>query len=91
MIVADGTADSPVDAGPDTVLHVRFAGSAAPTGVVSAMETFKALLRDQPGRDPGRDPRSVDVRSAPCRWSSARGVAYDAELLAESGAGLGTG
>ena len=48
-IVADATADAPVDAGPQTILHVRFAGSAAPDRVVGAMETFKAVLRDRPG------------------------------------------
>ena len=48
-IVADATADAPVDAGPQTILHVRFAGTAAPDRVVGAMETFKAVLRDRPG------------------------------------------
>ena len=48
-IVADATADAPVDAGPDTVLHVRFERRAGPDRLVSAMEQFKALLRDRPG------------------------------------------
>ena len=45
-------ADAPVDAGPDTVLHVRFAGSAPPDRVVGAMEAFKAVCataRARPG------------------------------------------
>jgi DNA polymerase-3 subunit alpha len=82
-IVADATADSPVDAGPDTVLHVRFAGSASPDRVVGAMESFRAILRDRPGSTrvvihvpaPGSGPAMpMELR---------RGVAYDAELLAE--------
>jgi hypothetical protein len=89
-IVADATADSPVDAGPDTVLHVRFAGSAAPDRVVGAMETFKALLRDRPGAtrvvihvpSPTGPPLPMELR---------RGVAYDAELLAEVRRRLGDG
>ena len=48
-IVADATADAPTDAGPETILHVRFAGSAPPDRVVGAMEAFKAVLRDRPG------------------------------------------
>ena len=48
-IVADATADAPIDAGPGTVLHVRFAGNAAPDRVVGAMEAFKAVMRDRPG------------------------------------------
>ena len=90
-IVADATADDPVDAGPQTVLHVRFAGSAAPDRVVDAMETFKAVLRDRPGTTrvvihvpapAGGDPLPMELR---------RGVAYDAELLAEVRRRLGDG
>jgi DNA polymerase-3 subunit alpha len=87
-IVADATADSPVDAGPDTVLHVRFAGSAAPDRVVGAMETFKSVLRERPGTTrvvihvPGPGGGQMELR---------RGVAYDAELLAEVRRRLGDG
>jgi hypothetical protein len=90
-IVADAMADDPVDAGPQTVLHVRFARSAAPDRVVGAMETFKAVLRDRPGSTPvvihvpaptGGDPLPMELR---------RGVAYDAELLAEVRRRLGDG
>jgi hypothetical protein len=90
-IVADATADDPVDAGPQTVLHVRFAGGAATDRVVGAMETFKAVLRDRPGTTPvviyipgptGGDPLPMELR---------RGVAYDAELLAEVRRRLGDG
>jgi hypothetical protein len=87
-IVADATADSPVEAGPETVLHVRFAGSLPADHVVSAMETFRAVLRDRPGGTqvvihiPGPDGGPMALR---------RGVAYDAELLAEVRRRLGDG
>ena len=90
-IVADATADAPVDAGPQTILHVRFAGNAAPDRVVRAMETFKTVLRDRPGSTrvvihvpalSGGDPLPMELR---------RGVAYDAELLAEVRRRLGDG
>jgi len=61
-------------------LHVRFAGSLPADHVVSAMETFRAVLRDRPGGTqviihiPGPDGGPMALR---------RGVAYDAELLAE--------
>jgi hypothetical protein len=82
-IVADATAHDPVDAGPQTVLHVRFAGTAATDRVVGAMETFKAVMRDRPG-----ETRVVIHVPVPGGGSSLpmelrRGVAYDAELLAE--------
>ena len=69
-IVADASADAPVDAGPDTVLHVRFVGSAPPDRVVGAMETFRTVLRDRPGATTViiHVPPPVAVR--PCRWSS---------------------
>jgi hypothetical protein len=87
-IVADASADSPVEAGPETVLHVRFAGSLPADHVVSAMETFRAVLRGRPGGTqviihiPGPDGGPMALR---------RGVAYDAELLAEVRRRLGEG
>jgi DNA polymerase III subunit alpha len=90
-IVADATSGPPTDAGPGTVLHVRFAGSAGSDRVIGAMETFKTLLRDRPGATrvvihvpaagPG-DALPMELR---------RGVAYDAELLAEVRRRLGDG
>jgi hypothetical protein len=82
-IVAAVGADDPVDAGPETVLHVRFEGAAAPDRLVSAMETVKALLRDRPGAT-----RVVLHVPAPGGGTALpmelrRGVAYDAELVAE--------
>jgi hypothetical protein len=90
-IVADATADAPVDAGPQTILHVRFAGTAAPDRVVGAMETFKAVLRDRPGgtRVIIHVPSAVGGGALPMELR--RGVAYDAELLAEVRRRLGDG
>ncbi len=90
-ILAGTTSDVPVEARPDAVLHVRFAGSAAPDRVVGAMEAFKAVLRTRPGTTrvvihvpaagPG-DTLPMELR---------RGVAYDTELLAEVRRRLGDG
>ena len=90
-IVADATADTPQAAGPDTVLHVRFEGAAAPDRLVAAMEQVKAVLRDRPGGTrvvlhvPG--PHGAGALPMELR----RGVAYDAELVAEVRRRLGEG
>ena len=87
-IVADATNDAPTDAGPGTILHVRFAGNAPTDRVVGAMEAFKSVLRDRPGATrvvihvPGPGGGEMELR---------RGVAYDAELLAEVRRRLGDG
>ena len=76
----------PVDAGPGQILHVRFIGPAE--RLVGAMEAFKGLLRDRPGATqvvlhlPGRDGGEMELR---------RGVAYDAELVADVRRRLGDG
>ncbi len=90
-IVAAATADAPLDAGPDAILHVRFAGSAASERVVSAMELVKTLLRDRPGatRVVIHVPASGAGEALPMELR--RGVAYDAELLAEVHRRLGDG
>jgi len=90
-IVADASADAPVDAGPNTVLHVKFASIAQSDRVVVAMETFKAVLRDRPG-----ETRVVIHVPGPGGGTALpmelrRGVAYDAELLAELRRRLGEG
>ncbi len=87
-IVADATNDAPTDAGPGTILHVRFAGNAPSDRVVGAMEAFKTVLRDRPGATrvvihvPGPGGGEMELR---------RGVAYDAEMLAEVRRRLGDG
>jgi hypothetical protein len=87
-IVADATAETPTDAGPGTILHVRFAGNAPSDRVVGAMEAFKTVMRDRPGGTrvvihvPGPGGGEMELR---------RGVAYDAEMLAEVRRRLGDG
>jgi DNA polymerase-3 subunit alpha len=90
-IVADATADSPIDAGPNTVLHVNFAGAGPSDRVIDAMETFKSVLRDRPGetRVVIHLPGPAGVASLPMELR--RGVAYDAELLAEIRRRVGEG
>ena len=90
-IVADATADVPVAAGPDTILHVRFAGAAAPDRLVSAMEQFKAVLRDRPGSTRVVIHVPAPGGGAPLPMELRRGVAYDAELLSEVRRRLGDG
>jgi DNA polymerase III subunit alpha len=84
-------ATPPVDASPGAILHVRFAGGAATDRVVGAMEAFRGLLAEHPGAT-----RVVLHVPAPSGGSSLpmelrRGVAYDAELLAEVRRRLGEG
>jgi OB-fold nucleic acid binding domain len=90
-IMADASADAPVSAGPDAILHVRFEGAAAPDRLVSAMEAVKALLRDRPGatRVVIHVPAPGGGQTLPMELR--RGVAYDAELLAEVRRRLGDG
>jgi DNA polymerase III subunit alpha len=81
----------PVDASPDAVLHVRFAGGAGTDRVVGAMEAFKGLLAERPGstRVVLHVPAQTGATSLPMELR--RGVAYDAELLAEVRRRLGDG
>jgi hypothetical protein len=90
-ILPPAAASEPVDARAGAVLHVRFARHAAPERLVGAMEAFKAVLRDRPGGTrvvihvpgpSGGEPLPMELR---------RGVAYDAELLAEVRRRLGEG
>jgi hypothetical protein len=90
-IVADATADTPQAAGPGTVLHVRFERAAAPDRLVLAMEQVKAVLRDRPGgtRVVIHVPGGHGDGALPMELR--RGVAYDAELVAEVRRRLGEG
>jgi hypothetical protein len=81
----------PIDASPGAILHVRFAGGAATDRVVGAMEAFRGLLVERPGAT-----RVVLHVPAPSGGTALpmelrRGVAYDAELLAEVRRRLGEG
>jgi DNA polymerase-3 subunit alpha len=80
----------PLDASPNGVLHVSFSSLAEQDRLVSAMETLKAVIRDRPG--PTRVVLHVPVGGAePRPMELRRGVAYDAELLAEVRRRLGAG
>jgi DNA polymerase-3 subunit alpha len=80
---------APVEAAPGAVLNVRFAREAGAERLVSAMHAFRALLRERPGQTrvvvhvpaPGGDALPMELR----------GVAYDAELLAEVRRRVGDG
>jgi hypothetical protein len=73
------------------VLHVRFARHAAPERLVGAMEAFKAVLRDRPGATRVVIHVPVPSGGEPLPMELRRGVAYDAELLAEVRRRLGEG
>lgn len=89
--MADATAHTPVDAGPSTVLHVKFTSMAPSDRVVGAMETFKSVLRDRPGETRVIIHVPAPGGGAPLPMELRRGVAYDAELLAEIRRRLGEG
>jgi DNA polymerase-3 subunit alpha len=80
----------PLDAGPDRVLHVRFARAAGTDRLVQAMEAVRAVLRSRPGATKvvlhlpsnGGDSLPMELRN---------GIAYDAELLAEVDRRIGRG
>ena len=71
------------------ILHVRFAGNAPTDRVVGAMETFKTVMRDRPGAT--RVVIHVPGPGGGAPMELRRGVAYDAELLAEVRRRLGDG
>jgi DNA polymerase-3 subunit alpha len=80
----------PTAAGSDAILHVRFSGAAGTDRLVSAMEAFKALMRDRPGgtRVVLHVPSGAgDLLPMELR----RGVAYDPDLLNEITRRVGAG
>jgi DNA polymerase-3 subunit alpha len=86
-----GSPTPPQDAGPGAILHVRFAGAVGSERVVGAMEAFKGLLTEHPGstRVILHVPTPTGASSLPMELR--RGVAYDAELLADVRRRLGEG
>ena len=67
-------------------MHVHFRAAAGFDRTVAAMEAFKTLIRERPG------PTPVYVHLTPQMLPMRlRGVAYDAELLAEVRRRLGEG
>jgi DNA polymerase III subunit alpha len=90
-IVADATSGGPVTAGPDSVLHVRFETAASTDRLIGAMEQFKALMLDRPGATRVVIHVPGPGGGAALPMELRRGVAYDAELLAEVRRRLGEG
>ena len=74
---------------PGAVLNVRFARDAGSDRVVSAMQAFKAVLRERPGGT--RVVVHVPAPGGSALPMELRGVAYDAELLAEVRRRVGEG
>jgi hypothetical protein len=81
----------PLDPSPTAILHVTFASGAGTDRVVGAMEAFKGLLVERPG--PTRVVLHVPAPSGgeALPMELRRGVAYDAELVAEVRRRLGEG
>ncbi len=79
----------PIEASPGAVLNVRFARAAGPERLVTAMEAFKAVLRERPGAT--RVVVHVPAPGGSALPMELRGVAYDAELVAEVQRRVGDG
>lgn len=79
----------PVEATAGAVLNVRFTREAGTDRVVSAMQAFKALLRERPGGT--RVVVHVPAPGGSALPMELRGVAYDAELEAEVRRRVGDG
>ncbi len=91
---AVGVATAPTlaaEAGPGQVLHVRFSQAAGADRLVHAMEAFKVVLRDRPGATRVIIHLPAAAGGSPLPMELRRGVAYDAELLAEVRRRLGEG
>jgi hypothetical protein len=91
-VLADAAASTaPQDAAADAVLHVRFAANAGTDRVVGAMEAFKGLLVERPGSTKVVLHVPAPTGGASLPMELRRGVAYDADLLAEVRRRLGEG
>jgi hypothetical protein len=78
-----------VEAGPASILNVRFARDAGPDRVVSAMQAFKRVLRERPGQT--RVVVHVPAPGGTALPMELRGVAYDSELVSEVRRRVGDG
>ncbi len=79
----------PIEAPPGAVLHVRFTREAGSERIVSAMHAFKTVLRERPGGT--RVVVHVPAPGGSALPMELRGVAYDAELVAEVRRRVGEG
>ncbi len=87
--VAAQAPSRPLEAAPGAVLNVRFAREAGTDRVVSAMHAFKSVLREHPGAT--RVVVHVPAPGGAALPMELRGVAYDAELVAEVQRRVGDG
>ena len=71
----------PVEAAPGAVLNVHFARDAGTDRVLAAMQAFKGVMRERPGAT--RVVVHVPAPGGNALPMELRGVAYDAELVAE--------
>jgi DNA polymerase III subunit alpha len=79
----------PVEARADATLNVRFAREAGAERIVTAMQVVRALLRERPGAT--RVIVHVPAPGGSALPMELRGVAYDAELIAEVRRRVGDG
>jgi DNA polymerase-3 subunit alpha len=79
----------PLEAAPGAVLNVRFVREAGTDRLVSAMQAFKTVLRERPGGT--RVVVHVPAPGGNALPMELRGVAYDAELVAELQRRVGEG
>ncbi len=79
----------PLEAAAGAVLNVRFAREAGTDRVVSAMHAFKTVLRERPGAT--RVVVHVPAPGGAALPMELKGVAYDAELVAEVRRRVGDG
>jgi hypothetical protein len=70
-----------VEAAPGAVLNVHFARDAGTDRVLAAMQAFKGVMRERPGAT--RVIVHVPAPGGNALPMELRGVAYDAELVAE--------
>jgi len=78
----------PVEAGPDQVLHIRFA-NAPSEHIVTTFGELRSLIKSRPGSTPV----VLHIPAGPGRTQEMRlgvGIAYDGELLAEVNRGFGS-
>ncbi len=88
-VMAAQAPSRPMEAAAGAVLNVRFAREAGTDRVVSAMQAFKAVLRERPGAT--RVVVHVPAPGGIALPMELRGVAYDAELEAEVRRRVGPG